>query len=268
MTLDDSSVLAVLADLRGLYSPGRFPLESQVWERAGKKRGLYNILVLFGLSPRTSDQRLVGICRSFFHRYPSLDSLLEQPPSEAWLIAIGARLKSHSRFINSLVTEVRAKRGVLPHEPEDLRQLLRGIVGCGPKVAECVLAYGLGQPAIPVDGAVCRVVSRFTGLDLPRPSEASSQIRSELSSIAAKNHIFMASQGLKPIDVHELLRLHGRAVCKANPVCGACPLTCASRRTPYEGSPESARTAASADLRGWGAWRELLLEQSTGWHPG
>ena len=67
------------------------------------------------------------------------------------------------------------------------------------------------------------------------------------------------------IDAHEILRLHGLAVCQAaNPQCEICPVpSCQSRQASFdeETGISKARQEARAILTNeWGPWRELICD--------
>src|SRR3990170_2646068 len=85
--------------------------------------------------------------------------------------------------------------------------------GVGPKTAACVLLFGLGMPALPVDTHVYRVATRL-GLVSSKLTPEKAQTELEARVPAADHYRF-----------HILLIRHGRHTCTARaPACGACPL--------------------------------------------
>lgn len=97
---------------------------------------------------------------------------------------------------------------------EEVRAYLGRFKGIGSKTTACVLLFGLGRPAFPVDTHVFRICRRLGLLDgQPTPEKAQA---------------FLESQVL-PRDCHTLhvqLVAHGREVCKAHhPACDDCSLT-------------------------------------------
>jgi endonuclease-3 len=90
---------------------------------------------------------------------------------------------------------------------------LKSLPGVGPKTAACVLLFGLGRPALPVDTHVHRVAQRL-GLLPPRcTSERAHQILATLISPERR------------ADFHVLLIRHGRQCCHARtPRCPTCPI--------------------------------------------
>jgi endonuclease-3 len=104
---------------------------------------------------------------------------------------------------------------------EEVRAYLGRFKGIGGKTTACVLLFGLGRSAFPVDTHVFRVCRRLGLLDgQPTPEKA---------------QVFLESQ-VQPRDCHPLhvhLIEHGREVCKAHhPACARCPLSamCAHAR--------------------------------------
>jgi endonuclease III len=93
------------------------------------------------------------------------------------------------------------------------RELLTRLPGVGKKTASCVLLFGAGVPAIPVDTHVHRVSLR---LGLVRPGTNPDRTTDELeAAIEPKDHFAF----------HINLIRHGREVCKAQrPRCGICVL--------------------------------------------
>jgi endonuclease III len=255
--LSDAVLLKTIRKLGRLYD--QFPLESQLWARQGHRRSPYRALILFGLSPRTRDWLLVDMCRRFFKAFPNVASLLRAWPDHHQAIKDMLR-KAQFPFIESAVKVMQDNGGTVPQDP----RVLMMIKGVGEKVAECVIAYGWGQEALPVDGNVCRVVGRLAGRNLANSRSQASNIREQLKGIYLRHPEELVARGIAMIDIHELFRLHGQAVCTEAPRCRQCPLSsCHLRQRPYVAS---ARPAVSAEL--WQEWRELLLDPSCGKIPG
>ena len=67
------------------------------------------------------------------------------------------------------------------------------------------------------------------------------------------------------IDTHEILRLHGLAVCKAaNPQCDICPVpSCQSQQASFDegnGIPKARQEARAILTNEWEPWRELICD--------
>ncbi len=97
-------------------------------------------------------------------------------------------------------------------------EFLTSLPGVGRKTAACVLIFTWDRPEIPVDTHVHRVGGR---LGLFRPGASFGEEHDEIMRFT------------DPEDAYELhinLITHGRRVCKAKPLCGACGLR---RMCPY-----------------------------------
>ena len=221
-----------------------------MWARDRHRRSPYRVLVLFGLSPRTKDRLLVEVCRSFFQQFPDPTAL-----TDGWLTHINATdaflRKGQIPFVQSVVHALQQKSGELPSD----RDSLLGIKGVGEKIAECVLAYGWGQEALPMDGNGCRLIERLRGACAKSKPWSAGYIRESLKALYHTQRKWMTVRGVAMIDLHELLRLHGQVLCTRRPQCYRCPVsTCNSRREAYSGSDYP-----GIDGELWQDWRELLL---------
>jgi endonuclease-3 len=94
---------------------------------------------------------------------------------------------------------------------KEIKETLGGLKGVGPKTVHCLLLFGLGRQAFPVDTHILRVGKRIGFI--PQESDAE------------KAHAWMAPlvpQG-KALSLHINLIRHGRFICKPkNPRCGDC----------------------------------------------
>ena len=200
----------------------------------------------------------MDMCRQFFKAFPDAASLLRAWPDHSQAIKDIVR-KGQLPFVESAVKVMGDNGGIVPQDP----RVLMMIKGVGEKVAECVIAYGWGKEALPVDGNVCRVMGRLLGTGLPNPRSHVSSIREQLKRVYLRNRGRLVAQGVAMIDIHELFRLHGQVVCTKVPRCGQCPVSsCRLRQHPYLAST---RPVVSAML--WQEWRELLLGSSCGKMP-
>ena len=98
---------------------------------------------------------LVEMCRRFFRRFPQGLDLAEPSDSAAESVR-GLVRPGQVPFVVSIAQALR--EGV----PSDRENLLR-IKGVGGKIAECVLAYGWGKEALPLDANCIRVLERVSG---------------------------------------------------------------------------------------------------------
>ena len=247
--IEDSEFLQAIDELLDYYSG--FPWESQIWAADGGRRSPYRVLILFGLSSRTKDNLLVDTCRRLFRRFPCPKALLKDGARHRTTIQDIVR-KGQLPFVESATGLLREHGGVVPAERGDLQK----INGVGEKIAECVLAYGWGREALPMDGNGCRVVTRFLGLNPLEQRQDAAHIRSSIKSVFNDQREWMAGRGVAMIDLHEVLRLHGQVVCKRSPECSRCPVSiCRFRKQEYSGFTNNGDTGAI-----WEEWRRLILE--------
>ena len=250
--LPEDGVLRLLAELKTAYHG--FTWESVLWTECGHRRSPYRALVLFGLSARTRDALLVEMCQRFFQRFPDADSLWERRR----FVADGAEdimRAGQFPFVSSIAHTL--SEGV----PRSREELLR-INGVGDKIAECVLVYGWGEDALPLDGNCIRVLLRVFGIPGLLPSEARgvgrnpAPLRERLKTVYLMYSRQFAKSSIGMVDIHEILRLHGQVCCARTPECSRCPVAgCLSRREPWDGS-----TIISVSPAIWDDWRELINE--------
>jgi endonuclease III len=134
----------------------------------------------------------------------------------------------------------------------------------GRKVAECVLAYGWGEEALPLDANVHRVLNRIHENGTRPPTTMSTgELRELLKCNYQKHRNEFAGQCITMVDIHEILRLHGQVCCTRKPDCAACPVSqCGSR---LAGMNPTCTKQIVPGL--WEDWRELLLEPDSGPMP-
>ena len=249
--LDGGLLAEALIELKGWY-PG-FRWESELWASHGHCRSPYRVLVLFGLSPRTKDAYLVEMCRDFFLRFPNLEGLVSLDVCESTGAPSIVR-KGQIPFVKSLARHL-TEWGEVPCDVD----ALAAIKGVGEKVAECVLAYGWGEDALPVDSNVLRVADRIFGLSATEKGRDVKVLREQLKWAYREASGYLAAASIAMIDIHEILRLHAQTCCGKTPDCFRCPLSrCRSRQQPATVEWEPVDPAV------WDEWRELILETPAG----
>jgi len=249
--LEGELLTEAVIELKGWYSGFRW--ESELWVSHGHRRSPYRVLVLFGLSPRTKDTDLVEMCRAFFERFPN--------PQVLGSLDACVSAADHSIVRKGQIPFVRSLAQFVPDWGEIPRDVdtLMAVNGVGEKVAECVLAYGWGEDAMPVDGNVFRVVARICGIAAAGNGRDVKVLREQLKWAYRGASANLAAASIAMIDIHEILRLHAQTCCGKAPDCSRCPLTgCRSRR--------QQRTVAlgTVDPAAWDDWRDLILEPPAG----
>ncbi len=177
-----------------------------------------HILVQTLLSQNTSDRNrdlAYGRLRCIF---PGWEDVLRAKPSRlVEAIRPGGLATQKAQRIRGLLQWIKKHQDPLDLSflekisSAEIERMLGGLKGIGPKTLHCLLLFGLGREAFPVDTHVLRVGKRL-GLIPHRLN-------------AAKAHAWMAPlipEG-KSLSLHVNLIRFGREVCKARaPRCGDC----------------------------------------------
>jgi len=172
----------------------------------------FRVLISTILSQRTKDERTEEASGRLFASYDTPQALADAPLEEV------TDLIRPAGFYRQKAAKIREVSRILLERhgggvPDTYDELVR-LPQVGPKTANCVLVYGFGKPAIPVDVHVA-VISRRLGL---APADASEEeVERHLARIVPR------SQWLQ---VNELFVRFGKDVCRtAAPRCDVCPFS-------------------------------------------
>lgn len=177
-------------------------------------------LVLAVLSQNTSDANSGRAFMRLRARFQRWEEVLQAPEAEIKeAIRIGGLANIKAQRLKDLLAEVLERRGsldlsFLAQMPlQEAQEWLQTLPGVGPKTAACVLLFGIGRPALPVDTHVHRVARR---LGLVPESFSPSQTQEALQASVPPELVY---------PFHVLLIRHGRRLCQArSPKCPICPL--------------------------------------------
>jgi len=170
----------------------------------------FQVLVGTILSQRTRDEATDVASARLFARFPDATRLARADPRELErLIRPVGFYRTKARTIRACAREVLARHaGTVPGSFEELVAL----PGVGPKTANCVLVFGYGIPAIPVDTHVHRIANRLGVVQSRTPEETEARLRA----------------GVDPrfwVPMNPLLVQHGQNLCRPlRPRCEACPV--------------------------------------------
>jgi endonuclease III len=170
----------------------------------------FQVLIGTILSQRTRDANTDVASARLFARFPDARSLARASPSQVEpLIRATGFYRVKSRVIRACAKEVLDRfGGTVPRTFEELTSL----PGVGPKTANCVLVFGYGIPAIPVDTHVHRIANRLGVVRTRTPEETEAALRER---VAPRYWI----------PVNPLLVQHGQNLCRPNrPLCPKCPI--------------------------------------------
>jgi len=197
-------VTKVLVALRGRYRATM--LES--W--AGERMNPFKHVIGTILSARCRDEVTDVVSRKLFAVYPTAEKLAAAPKTAVQRIirSIGFYRMKAKYVIETSRRIVEDHGGTVPDTFEELT----AFPGVGRKVANCVLVYAFGKPAIAVDTHVHRVSNRLGWVRTKSPDKT----ERELEKILPRPHW---------LEINELLVAHGKAVCRpVGPRCGECPV--------------------------------------------
>ena len=176
------------------------------------------VLIRTILSQNTNDRNRDLSYEELRRRFPRWDDIVDADPEDiADAIRVGGLARQKSARIKDVLQWVQERWGnmiltpLCEMETAEAMEILLSLKGVGPKTANCVLAFGCGRDAFPVDTHILRITKRL-GLIPPQMT-------------AEKAHGLLAQ--LVPngtaIPLHLNLIRYGRETCKARqPCCGSC----------------------------------------------
>jgi endonuclease-3 len=170
----------------------------------------FRILIGTILSQRTRDENTTKAVDNLFSRYHDVHDLAAADENVVRRLIRPAgfynvKAKSIIRVSRQLIEEF---HGVVPDNIDDLLKLH----SVGRKTANCVLVYGFGIPAIPVDTHVHRISNRLAIVSTKSPEETEEQL---VKNVPSKYWL----------DLNDLFVRFGQTTCKpVGPRCDACTL--------------------------------------------
>ena len=178
----------------------------------------FQVLIGTILSQRTRDANTDIASARLFAKFPDAESLSRARPADVEpLIRATGFYRVKARVIGECARQIQSRfGGVVPRTMDELRSL----PGVGPKTANCVLVFGYGIPAIPVDTHVHRIANRLGVVRTRTPEETEAALRERVAERFW-------------IPVNPLLVQHGQNLCRPNrPKCPECPIAdqCATGR--------------------------------------
>ena len=195
----------------------------------------FQVLIGTILSQRTRDEATDIASARLFARYPTPRALAAAPREQVeQLIRPTGFYRTKSKVVRECARAILNQwDGEVPRTMEELVAL----PGVGPKTANCVLVFGYGIPAIPVDTHVHRIANRLGVVRTRTPEETERELRKRI------DRRFW-------VPLNPLLVQHSQNVCRPiGPKCEICPIAlwCATGRARAAGRPpprpEDARRA-------------------------
>ena len=183
-----------------------------------KKVDLLDVLVQTILSQNTNDQNRDRAYQRLKNQFPRWEDILNgkgRVVVEA--LRPGGLARQKAKRIMDILQWLRKREGKVSLTflkrmgEEEIKKSLGELKGIGPKTVHCLLLFGLGREAFPVDTHILRVGKRLGFI----PQEID----------AEKAHVWMGPlvpQG-KALSLHINLIRHGRFICIAKrPRCSGC----------------------------------------------
>ncbi len=176
-----------------------------------KTRDPYAIWVSEVMLQQTRVDTVLRYFPRFMEAFPTLEHLARANLDEVLRLWQGLGYYARARNLHRAAREALARFGGFPTTYEEFRSL----PGVGPYTAAAVWAIAFGEPYLPLDGNVRRVLSRWFDLDTLRPKPY-------------YEHGLPLLQGLEPDEVSPMaqaLMELGALVCTpARPACDRCPV--------------------------------------------
>ncbi len=187
-----------------------------------RTRGPLDALIATVLSQNTSDVNSERAFATLKSKFPSWADARKADVGElAEAIRVGGLARLKAARIKRVLESVHRDCGresldfLRDWDTDRAREYLRSLEGVGPKTAACVLLFGCGRAAFPVDTHVLRVSRRLALVRDRAGAEEAHDImgRAVPPDLAYALHVNMIA--------------HGRSRCRPrNPSCGTCLLRC------------------------------------------
>jgi endonuclease-3 len=177
-----------------------------------------DILIETILSQNTNDQNRDRANQRLKTRFPRWEDVLEaKTRSIVSAIRPGGLAEQKAKRIHDILHWIKERRRKLSlsflkkMDSENIKETMGVLKGIGPKTIHCLLLFGLGREAFPVDTHVLRVGKRLA------------LIPAGMNANKAHSWMVPLIPKKKSLSLHLNLIRFGRSTCKAkNPLCGVC----------------------------------------------
>lgn len=221
----ESKIYKIVLNLLKRYSY----VDNQTYPRPShplkeKRKDAFFTMASITMSLRTTLENEQKASKTFLERYNSIEEVAHTSVDElASIISSAGMAQKKSQTIiniaNYLIDEydgdiTKLNNGTI----DEIRDKLLKIPGIGQKSADCLLELGFDLPSMVVDVNVFRVISRMF------------DIKSDMN-INNKDDILLVKKIIEDnIEkdyqiyqiVHTMILLHGKHICKSNPMCSKC----------------------------------------------
>lgn len=197
----------ILRAMKSALADGEETALAAVEERL---RDPFAVLIATVLSHRTRDERTSEAAMRLFERFRTAQELASADETEVEGLIRGVGFyRNKARAVIKIAKKITNKyEGKVPRDLEGLLEL----PSVGRKTANCVLVYGFGLEAIPVDTHVHRIANRL-GLAKTRTPEETER---KLMEVFPRD---------KWTEVNDTFVMFGKKICRPiGPRCLVCPL--------------------------------------------
>jgi endonuclease-3 len=175
--------------------------------RRERKEDPFYTLIFTILSQRTRDEQTEKAAEKLFERYSNAEELADADVKEIEELIRGVGFyREKAKRVKEVALRIKNLGGV----PDTIEDLLK-LPGVGRKTANCVLLYGFGVNALPVDTHVHRVSNRLGLVTTKKPEDTEVALKALLPKELWRY-------------VNDLFISFGRDICRPiAPRCNACP---------------------------------------------
>ena len=173
-------------------------------------RNPFELLAATILSAQATDAGVNKVTPALFAKFPDARALAEAPAED-----VERLIHSTGFFRQKAKSLIGMSRALVQHHGGEVPRTMEALVklpGVGRKTANVVLGHALGVPGLPVDRHVLRVSNRLGIADSDDPDRVEQQLTGALPPALWT----LAS---------DTLILHGRRICKPEPLCSRCAAT-------------------------------------------
>jgi endonuclease-3 len=171
----------------------------------------FEVLIYTIISQRTRDEQTDVAAERLLSEFPTAKKLANANVRRIEkLIKTAGFYRVKAKKIKEVCKIIYEKYG--GKVPADFDSLMK-LPSVGRKTANCVLVFGYGKPAIPVDTHVHRISNRLGLVKTSKPEET----EKALKKVLPKKYW---------LDINHMFVRFGQTICRPiNPKCGECPIS-------------------------------------------
>ncbi|HVJ65927.1 MAG TPA: hypothetical protein VM901_11770 [Bdellovibrionota bacterium] len=179
------------------------------------------------ISEVMSQQSVLETVKKYFtawmQSFPDLEALGRADEAQVMARWAGLGYYSRARLVIKSAEALLARQARGEGWPQNVDEW-RALPGIGPYTAKAISAIAFGEPVLPLDGNLIRVLSRFYGISDPlNRTEDMRQVEARAADLEA---VMRADPALRAGRIAQAFMDLGATVCrpKAAAICAACPI--------------------------------------------